>query len=94
MSGEGYRAGDPWAICDECGFRVRFSETRKRWDGMRVCNADFEPRHPQDYVRGKRDRQAVRDARPEPPDTFIEIDAVLDDSGVPSGGTPLDTSGL
>jgi hypothetical protein len=66
-----YRSGDHWVICDSCGFKVRASDTRKRWDGMRVCTKDWETRHPQDYVRGKRDRQAVPDPRPEPPDTFL-----------------------
>ena len=69
-----YKPGDFWVTCDECGGKVRSSETRKRWDGLRVCQADYETRHPQDYVRGKRDRQAVRFPRPEPPDTFVVFD--------------------
>lgn len=36
-----------------------------------VCREDFEPRHPQDFVRGRRDRQNVPDARPELADVFI-----------------------
>lgn len=94
MADEGYVAGDHWVHCDECGFKVRASETRMRWDRMRVCIRDWEPRHPQDLVRGKRDRQRVPNARPEPTDTFITIDATLDADGIPSGGTPIDTSGL
>lgn len=76
---EGYVPGDHWVLCDECGFKVRASETRKRWDGLRVCMADFETRHPQDYVRGKRDRQAVRNARPEPPNRFVGNETLTDD---------------
>lgn len=91
---EGYVPGDHWVLCDVCGFKCRASETQKRWDGLRVCMADFEPRHPQDFVKGKRDRQAVRNARPEPPDEFVTISAVLDANGVPTGGTPPDISGL
>ena len=75
-----YRPGDYYVICDECGFKYRASETRKRWDGMRVCTKDYEPRHPQDGVRGRRDRQAVKGARPEPPDVYIEANAVTRDS--------------
>lgn len=67
-----YKAGDHWVICDSCGFKVRASDTRMRWDGLRVCMADWETRHPQDYVRGKRDRQSVPNPRPEPPDNFID----------------------
>ena len=67
----GYRPGDFWRICDRCGFQKRASETFKTWDGLYVCEADFETRHPQDFVRGRRDNQNVPDPRPETPDTII-----------------------
>lgn len=66
-----YRPGDFYRICDVCGFKVRASETKKRWDGMIVCIPDWEPRHPQDFVRGKVDKQTVKDPRPEPTDVFV-----------------------
>jgi hypothetical protein len=75
-----YRPGDHYVICDECGFQCRASETRKRWDGMRVCNKDYESRHPQDGVRGRRDRQTVKGARSEAPDVFLEDNAVTRES--------------
>ena len=67
-----YIRGDFWRICDVCGFKCRASETSKRWDGLMVCREDFEPRHPQDFVRGRLDRQNVPDPRPEPADVFID----------------------
>ena len=73
------RPGGHYVICDVCGFKIRASETRKRWDGLRVCTKDWEPRHPQDGVRGQRDRQAVTDARPEPPDVFLAPGDVTQD---------------
>jgi hypothetical protein len=66
-----YKSGDFWRICDVCGFKYRSSETRQRWDNLMVCLADWEPRHPQDFVRGVSDRQNVPDPRPELTDTFI-----------------------
>lgn len=81
----GYRPGDHYVICDECGGKFHVSETLKRWDKMRVCRADWEPRHPQDFVRGRRDRQRVVDPRPEPRDTFINGVTLTDDDGL----TPL-----
>lgn len=75
-----YTPGDYYIICDECGFKVRASESRKRWDGRRVCHADWEPRHPQDFVRGKADRQRVPDPRPEPTDVFLDENDVTADS--------------
>lgn len=65
--------GDPWVICDICGSRFRMSQTRKTWDGLRVCPEDYDPKHPLLNIRGKADRQAVFDSRPEPPDRFVAI---------------------
>lgn len=76
----GYIAGDFWRICDECGFKVRSSQTRKRWDGMIVCSKDWEPRHPQENVRGRVDKQLVKDPRPEQPDVFLEANDVTPES--------------
>lgn len=66
-----YIAGNFWRICDVCGFKVRASQTRKQWDGLIVCLKDFEERHPQDFVRGRKDIQNVPEPRPEPIDTLI-----------------------
>lgn len=75
-----YRPGDHYVICDVCGFKLRSTETRLRWDKLRVCEKDWEPRHPQDFVRGKRDRQRVPNPRPEATDTFLEVNDVTADS--------------
>lgn len=74
-----YRAGDYYVICDVCGFKIRASETRRRWDNLRVCTNDWESRHPQDFVRGRRDRQRVPDPRPEPADNFIEVGDITEE---------------
>lgn len=67
----GYKAGDAKGICDSCGFVFYLSQLRPRWDGMRVCEKDWEPRQPQDLLRVARDNQTVPDPRPEAPDHFI-----------------------
>lgn len=61
-----YRPGDFWRICDMSGRKVRSSQTAKQWDGLIVDRSEFEERHPQDFVRGRADRQSVKDARPVP----------------------------
>jgi hypothetical protein len=66
-----YRPGDFLRVCEVCGFVKRASQTFKRWDGLMVCAEDFETRHPQDFVRGMADRQAVPDPRPETVDNII-----------------------
>ena len=55
---------DPHMICDLCGMKYRKSQMRKNWKGQMVCSKDWEPRHPQDFVRSVPDGKAVRDARP------------------------------
>ena len=66
-----YKPGDHLAICDRCGFTLWASEMKKTWDGLLVCPEDWEPRHPQDFVRGKDDKQSVTDPNPYPEDVFI-----------------------
>lgn len=71
MADEHYIAGDWWVIDDVTGLKIRASKSVKQWDGNRVDRSYAEPRHPQDYVRARADRQAVEFARPRPPDVFI-----------------------
>jgi hypothetical protein len=66
-----YQPGGWYRICDCCGLQYRNHETRKRWDGAIVCRACWEPRHPQDMVKGRADRQNVPDPRPEPSASII-----------------------
>ena len=66
-----YRHGDFNRICDQSGFKVKASETVEQWDGLIVRHKDHDPRHPQDFVRGKRDLQAVSKPRPEMTDSFL-----------------------
>lgn len=78
MSTSGYIPGDFWRMCSRCGSRFRASQTFKTWDGLYVCANDYETRHPQDFVRGRKDRQNVPDPRPEPTDVFINpTDAIF-----------------
>ena len=58
-------------ICDVCGRMFKNSELQLRWDGFMVCSGDWEPRQPQDYVKGVADIQAPKWARPEQTDYFI-----------------------
>jgi hypothetical protein len=64
-----YRPGDHYVICDRTGFKVRASETQREWTGARVRRQSFEARHPQDFVRGRRDDMAADGVKPV--DTFM-----------------------
>jgi hypothetical protein len=48
-------------------------DLQKRWDGVMVCSGDWEPRQPQDFVRGVADKQAPPWTRPESSDNFIFV---------------------
>jgi hypothetical protein len=72
----GFILGDSNAICDCCGFKVKQSELRKRWDGAMVCSADWEARHPQDQLAARPERSIVKDARPEPAYRFLGTNEV------------------
>jgi hypothetical protein len=68
--GRGHRPGDFLRVDDRTGFVRWASETRKEWTGAIVHRNKFEARHPQDFVRGKRDEQRVPDPRSRPADQF------------------------
>jgi hypothetical protein len=76
-----YIPGDPWFICDICGFKTRHSQGRKTWDGLFVCAADYDPKHEQlspPHIKPK-EGKPFPNSRPEPPDQFSEIGDVTPD---------------
>lgn len=75
------------AICDRCGYKYWDRHLRKEWTGLMVCsgpgtNDCWEPRHPQDFVRGVPDKQTPPWVRPEPGDTFL-TEWLLREDGTP-----------
>ena len=40
--------GSQNGLCDECGFKFKQTDLRKRWDSLMVCGDCWEPRHPSD----------------------------------------------
>jgi hypothetical protein len=55
-----------FGISDRSGFRYRYKDLRKEWNGAIVGPDEFETKHPQLFPRRKVfDAQALRDARPE-----------------------------
>jgi len=74
----GFKSGLHWVCCDRCGFDYYHTEVREEWNGLVVCRECYEPRHPQDFVRGKADK-IVGDwpRRPCPPDVPVgDLDTV------------------
>lgn len=77
-----YVHGDWNAQCDRCGGEFKASQLQLEWTGLRVCPYDFEPKHPQLSVRGRRDRQAPPWTRPES-DAYFVGDTEVTQDGYP-----------
>jgi hypothetical protein len=57
--------GDWNAVCFRCGKKAKASTLRREWEGFYVCESCWEPRHPQEFVRGVQDVQTVPWSQPE-----------------------------
>ena len=68
-----YVRGSWNCICEACGRLVKAGELRQRWDGFMVDERCWEPRQPQDFVRGVADYQAPPFTRPEQGDVFVKF---------------------
>jgi hypothetical protein len=90
-----FKLGDYNAICRVCGFKRKASEMRLRWDGVYVCEQDWEIRQPQDFVRGLPEEVAPEWTQPEPPPVFLPLGklgtgagpAILGGTANPGDGT-------
>jgi len=68
---KGYIQGSFWRISDRSGLKMRAEDSVEQWNGLIVHRDEAEPRHPQDFVKGKADKQSVPNARPREAATFI-----------------------
>ena len=66
-----FKSGGWNALCDVCGFKFKSYELRKRWDGLMVCDKDFEHDHPQKYLRVREDKIVVPWVRSRPTDIDV-----------------------
>lgn len=79
-----YAKGQWKVVCDRCGFKYKSDQLHKEWNGLRTCrgpdtNDCWEERHPQDFVKGRADRQAPEWTRPEADDVFLGTNEVTRD---------------
>lgn len=73
MSTQGWKPGRWKATCDRCGFRFHSDKLKLEWDGLRVCQPCWEPRHPQDFLKIPPETIAPPWVRPEPQDIFLYV---------------------
>jgi hypothetical protein len=81
-----YEHGAWKAICDVCGREFKSYHLRMRWDGLMVDQQCWEPRHPQDFVRGVADKVVPPWTRPEQQDTFVFVCTSLTSQGIADYG--------
>jgi len=72
MPGTYFKSGSWNGICDVCSFKFKFTELHKRWDGLVVCEKDFEHDHPQKYIRVRESGLSVPTIRPQSEVQFVE----------------------
>lgn len=58
-------------VDDRSGFEIKSTTAKKEWTGLLVDKSEWEPRQPQDFVKGKADRMFVADPRPEATCEFV-----------------------
>lgn len=54
------------AYCDSCGFKFKSDQLMRRWDGLMVDEACWEPRQSQDFIKAVKEySQILPWARPD-----------------------------
>ena len=71
--------GDSKGNCDRCGFDYKHSQLRKEWTGAMVCSKCWDPRHPQDLIQPRAERNNVQDARPAPAPRYLAAGEITAD---------------
>jgi hypothetical protein len=66
-----YIPGSFYRISDRTGFATRAERTQREWQGLIVEKRVWEPRQPQDFVRGVNDIQTVPYPRPRQTNVFV-----------------------
>jgi len=79
-----YKKGSWNVKCARTGFKIKAEDARQEWNGLIVRRESWEPRQPQDYVKGVPDNPAVPLARPRPAQVLANSPNLLFD---PSGDT-------
>ena len=83
-----------FAISDRSGFRYRYKDMRKEWNGLLVGKDEFESKQPQlGPFRTVSDPQALQDARPQTPDRTNTFQVVTTNGIVYLGNGNWSTSG-
>lgn len=72
------------ALCDRCQRKYKANQLKKEWTGWMVCDRCWEPRHPQEFLRGRKENESVQWTRPDIVGTEDVI--TVDGKTLPQGG--------
>lgn len=84
------RDGDHLVTCDRSGMTFWRSQCVKEWNGLLVYAPFSEARHPQDFLRPRREDFRIPDARPEPVAQFQGPLITETSAAASAGATSLD----
>ena len=82
-----YKPGDWYILCDDCHKKIHGSTAKQRWDGFYVCKDCWNPRHPQDFIKGRKETITPPFTRPRPSDVFVSTCDLWGTQGVAGWGT-------
>jgi hypothetical protein len=82
-----FKSGSWNALCDVCGHKFKSHQMRKRWDGLMVCEQDFEHDHPQKFLRVREDKIAVPWVRSRQADLELNVCTLWTSSAYADFGT-------
>ncbi len=84
VGGRSYRYNpkpfQPWdsnTICDVTGFRVKFSDVERRWEGFYTIPKAWHPRQPQDFPVVPIKQRVFRHARNEQAQPSEDLNVVI-----------------
>jgi len=77
-----------WKVaCHVCGMWFPSGEIKKRWDGLLVCDKDWETRHPQTLIKLRGETAVPTFVSKDPIDAFVLVCTLESSSGYASMGT-------
>jgi len=80
--------GHGWKFtCHVCGFWYPSTEIKKRWDGLYVCDKDYETRHPQTLIKVRGERAFPDIVSSDGTDQFIQFCDINGSAGYAGMGT-------
>ena len=91
-----YRHGSNNVICEICGFKYKRHQLSKQWDNVLACrggdtNECWSERHPQEFVKGRADKQIAPVIATEPDADFVAGTDWVTNNGdvVTNNGVPV-----